>query len=164
MAEGGSIRVERSVATTEAEPRLVKPPKTQQGYRTVSLPAFAARELARHRAYAAARGQLGAPVFCVQSGPGAGVRHYSDAQHWAAWRRFLRRAGVSEPRRRFHALRHTHASQLLALGVPLTEVARRLGDRPETVLKRYAHWLPSPLDPARLIEERLGGGGGGGAP
>ncbi len=42
-----------------------------------------------------------------------------------------------------HTLRHTHATLALTDGVPLHVVAARLGDRPETVLRTYAHLLPS---------------------
>ena len=40
-----------------------------------------------------------------------------------------------------HVLRHTHATLALTNGVPLHVVAARLGDRPETVLRTYAHLL-----------------------
>jgi integrase len=43
--------------------------------------------------------------------------------------------------RRFHTLRHTHASRLLTAGADPAEVARRLGDRIETVMRVYAHWI-----------------------
>lgn len=40
----------------------------------------------------------------------------------------------------FHSLRHTHASQLIAAGVPITEIAHRLGHAsPTTTLSVYAH-------------------------
>jgi integrase len=40
----------------------------------------------------------------------------------------------------FHGLRHTHASQLIAAGVPITEIAHRLGHQsPTTTLSVYAH-------------------------
>jgi integrase len=41
-----------------------------------------------------------------------------------------------------HILRHTHATLALTNGVPLHVVAARLGDRPETILRAYAHLLP----------------------
>jgi integrase len=40
-------------------------------------------------------------------------------------------------------LRHTFASQLLALGAPISYVAEQLGHaRPTTTLARYARWIP----------------------
>jgi integrase len=41
-----------------------------------------------------------------------------------------------------HITRHTHATLALTNGVPLHVVAARLGDRPETILRTYAHLLP----------------------
>ena len=45
--------------------------------------------------------------------------------------------------RKFHTLRHTHASRLLAAGVDPAEVAKRIGDRIETLMRVYAHWIPT---------------------
>ena len=42
-----------------------------------------------------------------------------------------------------HALRHTHASTLLSAGVPIANVAKRLGHRDAyTTAKIYQHALP----------------------
>jgi hypothetical protein len=41
-----------------------------------------------------------------------------------------------------HIMRYTHPSLALTSGVPLHVMAARRGDRPETVLKTYAHLLP----------------------
>ncbi len=40
---------------------------------------------------------------------------------------------------RVHVFRHTHVSQLLALGVSPVDVAKRIGDRLSTVNNVYAH-------------------------
>jgi integrase len=42
-----------------------------------------------------------------------------------------------------HILRHTHTTHALSSGVPVHVVAARIGDRPETVLRTYAHLLPT---------------------
>lgn len=57
-----------------------------------------------------------------------------------AFGRFVAAAPV--PTIRFHDLRRTHASLLLAQGVPVVDVAQRLGDAPETILSTYAHFIP----------------------
>ncbi|WP_198145462.1 tyrosine-type recombinase/integrase [Frankia sp. EAN1pec] len=51
----------------------------------------------------------------------------------------------------FHTLRHTFASTLLDQGVPVNVVAEYLGDRPETVLRTYAHKIKGADDRARKI-------------
>jgi len=44
---------------------------------------------------------------------------------------------------RLYDLRHTFATQLLAVGTPITYVAAQLGhSKPTTTLQWYAHWLP----------------------
>jgi integrase len=80
-----------------------------------------------------------------------------------AFDRFAQAAPV--PVIRFHDLRHTHASLLLAQRVPLVDVAYRLGDAPETILSTYAHFIPGQGQAmasafADLIEGRRRGAGG----
>lgn len=59
-----------------------------------------------------------------------------------AWERILKEAKIEH--KKFHALRHTHATQLLAAGVPLLEVSKRLGhSSPAITLKLYAHAIPN---------------------
>lgn len=144
-ATGRSLRIERSLYQLEGGYHL-KPPKTKSGRRTIALPEFAAAALRQARARAEAEGRMGSPIF-----------HDPKTGSWLCcnriskqWHALLRLAGV--PYRRFHDARHTHASELLRLGVPITEVARRLGDRPETVLKVYAHYLPSPEGVPALLD------------
>jgi integrase len=59
-----------------------------------------------------------------------------------AFARLHAQAGLERDGRTLHCLRHTHASQLLTAGVPLGDVAVRLGDTIRTVLLYYSHWVP----------------------
>ncbi|MDR0248155.1 MAG: tyrosine-type recombinase/integrase [Oscillospiraceae bacterium] len=44
---------------------------------------------------------------------------------------------------RLHGFRHSHASILVSSGIPITEVARRLGHSDVTMtLNTYSHCLP----------------------
>ena len=55
--------------------------------------------------------------------------------------RIVRRSNV--PRVRFHDLRHTHASLLIADGVPIKVVSERLGHaHPSFTMHTYQHLLP----------------------
>jgi integrase len=58
-------------------------------------------------------------------------------------RRVLDRAAdqAAVPRFGPHRFRHTHVSQLLNAGWPPIKVAARIGDRVETVMATYAHFL-----------------------
>jgi len=61
---------------------------------------------------------------------------------------------------RFHCLRHTHATYLAAQGVPLADIARRLGHASiSTTAEVYMHALPA-VD--RAAAESFGGAMGGG--
>lgn len=45
--------------------------------------------------------------------------------------------------KKFHALRHTHATMLLASGEPVIDVSRRLGhSKPSITLDVYGHAIP----------------------
>lgn len=70
------------------------------------------------------------------------------------WRQVL--PTVPVPPIRFHDLRPTHASLLLALGVPMTVVSDRLGHRTiPTTLDTYGHLLPGQDADAAARFERL---------
>ena len=69
-------------------------------------------------------------------------------------RRFRKLAdGTKLPRIRLHDLRHTHASLLLAAGVPVHVVAQRLGHAdPGFTMRVYGHLLPrQQRDAAELV-------------
>lgn len=71
------------------------------------------------------------------------------------WRRVCRAKGL--PSVSFHALRHTHASVLLAAGVPVLTVSKRLGhSKASMTLDTYAHLLPdADAAAAKAIAEAL---------
>jgi integrase-like protein len=56
----------------------------------------------------------------------------------AAWADFA--ASIGMPHVTFHALRHTHASQLIHEGVDIVTISKRLGHvKPDITLRIYAH-------------------------
>src|SRR5262245_8091648 len=55
-----------------------------------------------------------------------------------AWAHFAESIGL--PDVTFHALRHTHASQLIDQGVDIVTISKRLGhSKPDITLRIYAH-------------------------
>jgi len=59
-----------------------------------------------------------------------------------SFKRALRKAGIRGIR--YHDLRHTYASQLLAQGEAVTYVSQQLGHaNPQITFTRYAHWIPN---------------------
>ncbi len=109
------------------------PPKTARGVRTVTLPAHVADALRRIRDEARPpRAQL---VF--RAAQGGQLRH----QNWhpRVWLPAVALAGL-EPPPRIHDLRHSHVSWLIAAGVPLPVIQRRIGHESiKTTVDVYGH-------------------------
>ncbi len=58
------------------------------------------------------------------------------------FKKLLGKAGLRDIR--FHDLRHTYASLLLANGEPVTYVSKQLGHaNPKITFEIYAHWIPN---------------------
>jgi integrase len=120
----------------------VKPPKTANGRRTITLPANVVTALRAHWARALElRLQLGIggkpagtdPVFCRLDG--SYIPPNDLSRDWA-------RTCVSLdlPRKSFHSLRHSHASALIAAGVDVMKISKRLGHGSAAfTLKTYGH-------------------------
>jgi integrase len=67
---------------------------------------------------------------------------FPNVTYWTmlhAWADAVEDSGIEHPLPVIHDLRHTHASKLIAAGWDPVEVAKRLGDRIETILRTYAH-------------------------
>jgi integrase len=150
-----TVRVERTLHRVRGA-WVFQPPKTAAGCRTVALPAAAVEALRQHRraaveqALRSGRGfsedQL---VFCGRKGDPLHQR-----QVLAAFRRLAQRAGL--PPITLHGLRHTHASLLLAQGIELPMVARRLGhSTPAVTAAIYSHALRSDQHLAEAVERTL---------
>lgn len=128
----GAIRIVKMLDERSGGEFVLQPPKSKSGVRTIDLPAFAIEALRAH-----IKGREAGPLFTTRTG------NYISKSNFVRsyWKPLVAAAGVRY--RKFHTLRHTHASRLLADGVDPAEVAKRLGDRIETVMRVYAHWVPS---------------------
>ena len=85
--------------------------------------------------------------------PGAGERVFGPLGA-GAWDRA--REAVATPRPRFHDLRHTCATFLLAAGLRVHEVAEVLGHAtPELVIRLYGHALPEEVSTAGEVMDRF---------
>lgn len=138
--DANAVRIERSLEQTNAGIR-VKAPKTAAGRRTVSLPGFAVAALREHRrqvlelrlACGAGAPPQDAPVFGSLEGDWPNPYSISDR-----WRDAVKARKL--PKVTFHALRHSHASALIAAGLDVVAVSKRLGhESPVTTLRIYAH-------------------------
>jgi integrase len=111
------------------------PLKTPESRRTIDIPPELMRRLL---ALTATRGALFNPdALLLASRNGTGLERKTARN---ALKRATKTAQITTPHPTLHDLRHTHASMLIALDIPLVDVQRRLGHRkPDTTLRIYAH-------------------------
>lgn len=158
--DAGMVRVERSLGQTRAG-IYGKAPKTRAGSRAISLPPNVVAALREHRRHQLelrlqlGLGRLGDDdlVFCDIDGSPHKPNEISRT-----WGRVVRRLGL--PVVGFHALRHSSASALIAAGLDVGAVARRLGHaNPSTTLRVYTHqFSSSDSEAAAAIEKAMTGG------
>jgi integrase len=96
--------------------------------------------LAELRKQRLASGQVSKAVFCTVSG-----NFMTNSDVGMAFRRVKAKAGSAVPQKlRWHDMRHTHASLLLAAGNSIRAVAARLGHSdPALTLRVYSHCMPT---------------------
>jgi integrase len=157
--ETGTIRVAQALQRVGGRLTFVEP-KSERSRRTIPMPPLVARALRAHRSRQLEERLAGGPawnefdlVFTTTVGTPLDARNVT--------RRFqsaLELAGL--PRLRFHDLRHTCATLLLAEGVPARVVMETLGhSQISLTMNTYAHVLP-PLQrqAAERMEALLSGG------
>jgi integrase len=151
--DAGHLRVERALEQTKRGGLLFKAPKTKYGRRLVTLPASTVTLLREHRrAQLEQRIALGlgkeaddALVFPNWDGS---IRSPNGVTK--EWTLAVRKAGLTAT---LHSLRHTHASTLIASGLDVLTISRRLGHgSPAITLGVYGH-LFKPDDRAAAIME-----------
>jgi len=138
--DDATVRIERSLEETKNGLRF-KEPKTKQSKRTISLPPNAIAVLREHRrmlletrmALGLGKPDADSLLFAELDGlptaPNRLTRRWQDAC-----------VSLDLPRVSFHALRHTHASALIAAGLDVVMISRRLGHKNPTVtLNVYGH-------------------------
>lgn len=152
------LRVRKSLQTVGGVPTLVET-KTRKSVRTIDLPAMAVRALREHR-LRQLQEHIAAPQwedhdFVFTSTRGTPLDGRNVLRHLQA---ALEAAGL--PRKRFHDLRHTAASLLLAQGESLSVIKEILGHSQISLTANlYAHVLPSlRRQAADRMDEILGDG------
>jgi integrase len=135
------IQVQDSLESAKARGVRFKSPKSKAGRRDVTLPDALVEALREHRkAQLELRLKLGAGklqgddlLFADPEGAPLSPNAFS-----AAWSDYAARIGI--PELTFHALRHTHASQLIDADVDIVTISKRLGHaKPDITLRIYAH-------------------------
>jgi integrase len=152
----GKIRVERSLEQTN-EGLAFKPPKTKAGRRTVTVPPSVIAELRDHwraqqeQRLAAGLGKAGHDDLVFGLRDASPWPPDSMSSEWARAIRMLKARKIT-----LHALRHTHVSQLIAAGLDVVTVSRRIGHSSPTVtLNVYAHLFGDTDDRAAAAVESV---------
>ena len=137
--DAGTLAVRQALGRVKGQGLQLGPVKSRAGKRTVALPAQLVAELKAHRkAQAAERLAAGSWwqdlgfVFAREDG-----RPIDPKRDWEGWKALLAESGV--PDARLHAARHTAATMLLAMGVPMRTAMEILGHSRITVTSRYQH-------------------------
>ncbi len=155
--EGEALAVRQSLQRVSGSLELTEL-KTASSRRTIALPSIITEALRAHRMrHRVERLRAGAAwrdsglVFTTRQGGPIEPRNLTRHFH-----RLLDQAGL--PRRRFHDLRHTCASLLLAQGVQARDIMETLGhSRIGTTMDLYAHVQePGRRAVARQMELRCG--------
>jgi integrase len=134
----GVIMVKRALIEVHGKLHLMEP-KTARSRRRIDLPQIAIDALKRHRQTMIDMGWSDMPwVFCNVRGGPLRRTHF----HKSVFKPLLKKAGL--PDIRFHDLRHTSATLLLAAGVHPKVVQERLGHSQISItLDTYSHVLPT---------------------
>ena len=138
----GTIEISRALKYSPDTGNTEGPPKSDAGYRQIALPPAMMALLHETREYqrdmAAMVGDLWVGEgWIVHAWNGARLAHGTPSK-W--FKRFAARNGFEGVK--FHSLRHTHATILLANNIDAVAVASRLGHGDATVtLHTYAHAL-----------------------
>lgn len=136
-----NIHIRQALKWSPDNKRVIGPPKTKKSRRTIAVPSEVADDLAR-----LSEGRRGDEfVFTAKRG--------GMVLHRTFWSRYWLPAiaGLEAPKPRIHDLRHSHASHLLANGVPIHIVQARLGHESiQTTVDTYSHLLP---DAQRMAQE-----------
>lgn len=129
------LRVRNQLQRTETEGLVLRAVlKSNSGYRDITVSKEVIKVLKAHHIVGAKY------TFSLKDGRPFDPKNTSDA-----FKDIAKEAGIKNVR--FHDMRHTHISQLLAAGVPLIKVQKRAGhERPSTTLDIYGHLIPNEDD------------------
>lgn len=126
----GTVRIERSVTIIEGE-RIVGPPKSDAGKRTIAIPPHLMPAIEAHLETHAQEGRDGL-LFPDRSG-----RQMSRTSLYYHHSRAREAAGRDDLT--FHGLRHTGAVLAAATGATIAELMARLGHSTPDMAMRYQH-------------------------
>lgn len=139
--EKSEIYVHRSAKYTSVTGAFVADTKTEASRRVIVCPEIVMQALADSRdeleRISLRDDYIAKNTYIVHTTHGASLNTDSLRKWWISFSEQIGLAGT-----RFHDLRHTHASLLIANGIDVVTVSKRLGHAsPTTTLQTYAHAL-----------------------
>lgn len=154
--DGAKLRVEQAVEWTQRGGLVFKPPKSKHGRRTITLAPTTVEVLREHRraqleqCMALGRGKPADDALVFANWKGEPRFPGSATKEWAA---AMQPLGITAT---FHSLRHTHASTLIASGLDILTISRRLGHGTAAItLNVYGHLIKPDDRAAQIIEAAL---------
>jgi integrase len=155
-----TINVERSLEQTRKGLRF-KSPKSARGKRSISLAPAVVTELRtlwkaqQEQRLALGLGKSPAEALVFSNYDGDPLKPDQLSGQFA---RAMESAGL--PHVTLHTLRHTHASQLIAAGIDIITISRRLGHHSPTItLSVYGHLLTTADRAAEIVQGIFTGAG-----
>ncbi len=110
---------------------VITAPKTTTSNRTIPLPEIMTNQINEYLKYKK-ENDIGSSFFFGGNSPLAEMTYYRY------FKKFTETAGLKKIR--IHDLRHSHASMLIHLNIPITVISKRLGHSSiDMTLKKYAH-------------------------
>ena len=155
--DNGRVRIERSVEQTKKGGLRFKSPKTRNGRRNLSVSPWLLAELRAHRTRQQERRPTArdwAASACRRAGILASWDGSTRAPHWLT-QKFALAMDTLSIDCTLHALRHTHVSQLIAAGMDILTISRRLGHASAAItLRVYGHlFANTDAMAAEILEE-----------
>lgn len=142
-----TVRITRAWKQGEDSRPYLGTPKTKRSIRTITLPKNLADEIYR------ACENLAPDALLFTSDSGLPLR--SGPFHTRVWQEAVKVANLGV-KPRIHDLRHSHASALIAAGVSLPVIQRRLGHESiQTTINVYGHLAPDAFAGATAAVETL---------
>ena len=146
-----SLSVVRTMVSLKGDPQHLDEPKSRRSKRVIAFGPETRSLLAERKAEIDWRDVMERSQVCARRDGSSMIPDVLSRKFNA----ILKACRISHVR--FHDLRHTHASLLLASGVPIHVVSARLGHASiQTTVDTYGHVLPaSDVEAGRVMERRL---------
>lgn len=132
-----TVRIERAWKRDAEDRFYIGAPKTKKSRRSISLPPSLVKEI---HEFVEKAGKDGYVFTTSYGGP---IRHSTFHEFWTKGLDKLDYEKGAGNRPRIHDLRHTHAALMLAAGMSIYELSRRLGhESVTTTIDRYSDLMP----------------------